>query len=35
MADDLLDFVFFFSIDKVRRWPRKVLTMDLIFVIGR
>ena len=34
MANDLLDFVFFFSIDKVRRWCREVLAVDFVFVIG-
>ena len=35
VANDLLDFVFFFSIDKVRRWHRKVLAMDFAFTIGQ
>ena len=35
VAYDLLDFIFFLSIDKVRRWCRKVLAVDFIFVIGR
>ena len=33
VANDLLDFVFFFSIDKVRRWCREVPAMDFIFTI--
>ena len=35
VANDLLNFVFFFSIDKVRGWHRKVLAMDFVFVIRR
>ena len=34
MANDLLDFIFFFSIDKVRRWCREVPAVDFIFMIG-
>ena len=33
VANNLLDFVFFFSIDKVRRWCRKVPAVDFIFAI--
>ena len=33
VANDLFDFVFFFSIDKVRRWCREVPAVDLVFVI--
>ena len=35
VANDLLDFIFFFSIDKVRRWRREVLAVDFIFMIRR
>ena len=35
VADNLFDFVFFFSLDKVRRWHREVLAVDLVFTIGR
>ena len=35
VADNLFNFIFFFSIDKVRRWCREVLAMDLVFTIGR
>ena len=35
VADNLFNFVFFFSFDKVRRWCREVLAVDLIFAIGR
>ena len=35
MSDDLLDFIFFFSIDKVRGWCREVLSMyGVLFVRG-
>ena len=34
VANDLVNFVFFFPIDKVRRWRREVLAMDLVFAIG-
>ena len=34
VADNLFDFVFFFPIDKVRRWHREVLAVDLVFSIG-
>ena len=34
MADNLLYFIFLFSIDKVRRWHREVLAVDFIFMIG-
>ena len=33
VAYDLFYFVFFFSVDKVRRWRREVLAMDLVFAI--
>ena len=33
VADDLLNFIFFFSINKVRRWRRKVSAMNLVFAI--
>ena len=33
VANDLFNFVFFFPIDKVRRWRRGVLSVDLIFAI--
>ena len=33
VAYDLLDFIFFFSIDKVRGRHREVLAMDLVFTI--
>ena len=32
---DLLNFVFFFSLDKVRGWRWEVPAMDFIFAIGR
>ena len=35
VAYDLFNFVFFFSIDKVRRWCREVLAVDFIFTIRR
>ena len=35
VADNLFNLVFFFSIDKVRRWRREVLAVDLVFAIGR
>ena len=35
VADNLFDFVFFFSIDKVRRWRREILAVDLVFTIRR
>ena len=35
MVYDLLNFVFFFSIDKIRRWCREVLSVDFIFAIRR
>ena len=31
--EDLFDFVFFFSIDKVRRWSGKVRSVELGFMI--
>ena len=34
VADNLFDLVFFFSIDKVRRWRREVPAVDLVFTIG-
>ena len=33
VAYDLLYFVFFFPIDKVRGWRREVFAMDLVFAI--
>ena len=33
VADNLFNFIFFFSFDKVRRWHREVLAMDLVFAI--
>ena len=33
MAYDLFYFVFLFAIDKVRRWHREVLAVDLVFGI--
>ena len=34
VVDDLFNFVFFFSFDKVRRWwCREVLAVDLVFAI--
>ena len=35
VAQNLLDFIFFFSIDKVRGWRWEIRTMDCVFVIGR
>ena len=35
VAYDLLDFIFFFSIDKVRGRCREVPAMDLVFTIRR
>ena len=35
VAYDFFNFVFLFSINKVRRWYREVLTVDLVFSIGR
>ena len=35
MTDDFFDFIFFFPVDKVRRWCREVLSMDFIFAIGQ
>ena len=35
MANDLLDFVFFLSINRVRGWHWEVLAVDFIFVIRR
>ena len=35
MAYDLLDFIFLFSVDKVRGRCRKVLAVDLVFTICR
>ena len=33
VAYDLFNFIFFFPVDKVRRWRREVLAVDLVFVI--
>ena len=33
MAYDLFYFVFLFTVDKVRRWCREVLAVDLVFAI--
>ena len=35
VVNDLLNFIFFFPIDKVRGWRQDVPAMDFIFVIGR
>ena len=35
VAYDLFNFIFFFSIDKVRGWRGEVLSMDFIFAIRR
>ena len=35
VADDLFNFVFFFAVDKVRRWRREVFAVDLVFAIRR
>jgi len=35
VIDDLLDFVFFFSFDKVREWSRIVRSMGRHFAIRR
>ena len=35
VADDLFNFVFFFTVDKVRGWRREVLAVDLVFTIRR
>ena len=35
VAYDLFYFVFLFAIDKVRRWHREVLAVDLVFAIRR
>ena len=35
MAYDLLNFVFFFAVDKVRGWRREVPAVDLVFTIRR
>ena len=35
VANDLLNFVFLFSVDKVRRWCWEVPAMDFVFTIGR
>ena len=33
VAYDLFNFIFFFPVDKVRRWCREVLAVDLVFMI--
>ena len=35
MVDDFLHFVFFFTFDKVRWWPRVVWSVCVGFAIGR
>ena len=35
VANDLLNFVFFFSVDKVRGWCWEIPAMDFIFAIRR
>ena len=35
VADDLFNFVFFFAVDKVRRWRREVPAVDLVFALRR
>ena len=35
VAYDLFNFVFFFSINQVRRWRREVLSVDFVFTIRR
>ena len=35
MAYDLFNFIFFLSVDKVRRWRGEVLSMDFVFAIRR
>ena len=35
VAYDLFYFIFFFTVDKVRGWCGEVLSMDLVFTIGR
>ena len=35
VANDLLNFIFFFPVDKVRGWHREVPAVDFIFTIGR
>ena len=35
VADDLFNFVFFFTVDKVRGWRREVFAVDLVFTIRR
>ncbi len=35
VIDDFLHFVFFFTFDKVRRWPRVVWSVCIGFTIGR
>ena len=35
MAYNLFNFVFFFPIDKVRRWRGEVFSMDFVFMIRR
>ena len=34
MIDNPFDFIFFFSFDKVRRWPRIVRPVCICFMIG-
>ena len=35
VADNLFNFVFFFAVDKVRRWRGEVPAVDLVFTIRR
>ena len=35
MAYDLFNFIFLFSVEKIRRWRWEVLAVDLIFTIKR
>jgi hypothetical protein len=34
VADDALDFIFFFAINQIRRWAREVWSMSGRFLIG-
>ena len=35
VAKDLLDFVFFFPLDKIRWWRREVLSVNGVFFVWR
>ena len=35
VAYNLFNFIFLFSVDKVRRWRREVLSVDFVFAIRR